>query len=373
MTLYDSVPVPVRAAETLSPETVANLAPRLAEIVQRTDGEAVAAPDADALRSRLRPGGAFLFDVPDEVVPIWGFGDEVLWADGEPTVIVGPPGVGKTTLVGQLMFARMGLLTSVLDWSVAEGRRVLYLASDRPRQAQRALRRLARPEWRQALDERLVVWPGPPPTDVADRPEILLELAREADADTVVVDSLKDMTADLSDGPTASLLNRAMQLIVADDRQVVALHHLRKSADGRKPRSLDEVYGSTWLTAGAGSVLLMWGRAGDPVVELVHLKQPVAEVGPLKIEHNHEAGTTSIHRGIDLRILLPNRGPTGITAPDFARLLFETQVPDENMTRRARRRLDRAVAEGWADKCDPSLGGAGGSAAAVYRAKAVDG
>jgi hypothetical protein len=34
------------------------------------------------------------------------------------------------------------------------------------------------------------------------------------------------------------------------------------------------------ITAGAGSVVLLWGAAGDPIVEWRHLKQPAAEVGP---------------------------------------------------------------------------------------------
>jgi hypothetical protein len=38
----------------------------------------------------------------------------------------------------------------------------------------------------------------------------------------------------------------------------------------------------TWLTSGAGSVILLNGQPGDPIVSLHHLKQPAAAVGPLQ-------------------------------------------------------------------------------------------
>ncbi len=61
------------------------------------------------------------------------------WVEGEALLIVGPSGVGKTTLTGQLVRARMGLGDGlVLGMPVSPGRRVLYLAMDRPAQIARA-------------------------------------------------------------------------------------------------------------------------------------------------------------------------------------------------------------------------------------------
>ena len=85
-------------------------------------------------------------------------------------------------------------------------------------------------------------------------------------------------------------VNRAVQYVVVEGIEVVGLHHQRKGQGGAKPNGLEDVYGSTWLTAGMGSVVLLWGAAGDPNVELRHLKQPVAEVGPLRIEHDQLTG-----------------------------------------------------------------------------------
>ena len=87
------------------------------------------------------PGGQFLF-APDLVIgSIWGDADSVLWAPGEPLLIAGPTGVGKTTLAVQLLKARIGQQASVLGLSVArDERKVLYIAGDRPAEFKRAAR-----------------------------------------------------------------------------------------------------------------------------------------------------------------------------------------------------------------------------------------
>ena len=71
-----------------------------------------------AALARLKSGATFVLDDRAELDPIWGSGDEVLWASLEPLLIVGPTGVGKTTLALQLLAARLGILDQVLGWPV---------------------------------------------------------------------------------------------------------------------------------------------------------------------------------------------------------------------------------------------------------------
>ncbi len=53
-------------------------------------------------------------------------------------------------------------------------------------------------------------------------------------------------------------------------RVLVLLTRSRKFwAPGRRVQD-----GSTWLTSGLGSVIVLDGEPGDPTVELRHLKQP---------------------------------------------------------------------------------------------------
>ncbi len=317
-------------------------------------------------RSRLVDGGSSVLDAPEATEARWGQGDEVLWPVGEPLVIAAPPGTGKTTVAVQLVAAMAGIGTSdVLGYPVMPARRVLYLAMDRPRQIQRAMRRVVREEHRRELDERLAIWQGPPPQDLAADPHALEVLAANAGADVVVVDSLKDAAVKLSDDEVGGKVNRAIQNAVTAGIDVLVLHHQRKGQHGSKPTTLEDVYGSTWITAGAGSVVLLWGQAGDLVVELTHLKQPAETVGPLRILHDHTAGTSTVVDGVDL-VALAAGTEYGVTVRDAARAIYEKDDPTRNEVEKARRRLERLVdagmlAKGTAPRLD------GGTPPTVYR------
>lgn len=316
---------------------------------------------------RCVSGGSFILDAPEVVPAVWGEDDRVLWAQGEPLVVCGPPGVGKTTVANQLTMGRLGIVDSVLGMPVTPGRdRVLYLACDRPRQVARAMRRLVGEEHRSLLDTRLAVWKGPPPADLSKRPEVLVQLARRFEADTVVIDSLKDVAIGIAEDAVGAALNNALQSCIAADIEVCALHHQRKGQDGRKPNKLEDLYGSVWIPAGAGSVVLLWGQAGNSIVELVHLKQPAATVGPWKIEHDHAAGVTTVSRGFDVwRFLTMQRD--GTTVADVARAQVEGE-PTENERKSAHRALERLFTTGRARRVPAKKGGTGGTQPARYYA-----
>ena len=166
-------------------------------------------------------------------------------------------------------------------------------------------------------------------------PEQLVAFAQEHDATTVVIDSLKDVAANLSDEAAGQAINRAMQLCVDAGVEVLALHHQRKAqGDNKKPSKLADVYGSRWLTAGCGSVIMLWGEPGDPIVELAHLKQPADEVGPLTLLHDNRAGTTTVEGATDVVDVL-GASASPLTAKDVARRLFK--VPTRSATRSQRR------------------------------------
>jgi replicative DNA helicase len=276
-------------------------------------------------------------------------------------LIVGPPGVGKTTIAVQLVGVLCGLQSSLLGYPIQPARRVLYLAMDRPRQIKRAMLRKFKRE-HETLRDRLVVHRGPLPADLTQEPEILLRLAQEHDCDVIVVDSLKDAAIKLSDDDTGGFINRAIQYCNANGVDVCVLHHQRKSGrDGGKPTRLEDVYGSTWITAGAGSVVLLWGEPGDELVEFTHLKQPADPVGPLQLAHDHIAGTTEVVRGFDPLAFLRNRGAVGASLGEAARAEHgEGMKSGGKEWKRTERRLRRLVKEGLA-RHDPQ-GGVGGEA-----------
>ncbi len=287
-------------------------------------------------------GGNFILDTPADPTPIWGEGQSVLMAEGEALIVAGRQGLGKTTLAQQFALGRCGFdeYVGLLGFPVQTGHgRVLYLAMDRPRQAARSMRRMVGEAWREELNERLVIWPGPPPGDLAKHPSLLRTLCRKAGADTVIVDSLKDAAIGLTDDEVGAGYNRARQTAVADDIQVLELHHNRKAVNGAKDARLgiDDLYGSTWLPSGAGSVLLLTGSPGDPIVGLHHVKQPAEPVGPLQVIHDHVTGRSSVWHSADLVTLAGK--PGGITAVEAAAALFDTEKPTANEKERARRKL----------------------------------
>jgi hypothetical protein len=324
------------------------------------------------LSSYLVPGAEWLQQLPESPPAIWGKGEQVLWAQGEALMIAGGPGLGKTTLAGQLVRGRLGLQRSVLELPVEEGGALLYLAMDRPQQIGRRLRQQFSDGELAALEGtgRLVLGIGPPPQDLAKHPELLPELCAAARADSLVVDSLKDAAVGLTDDEVASGYNRARQLAITADVQVLELHHLvKRGADGKAPTTLADVYGSAWLTAGAGSVLLLTGDAGDPIVRASHLKQPMEAWGPAEIAHDHAKGTSSVHTRVDLLELL---ALTKVQTPlSAARQLFGTEKPTRAEVERARRRLEHLVAGGKVEKRAGRSGGADGGMEAQYVPAAV--
>lgn len=293
---------------------------------------------------KLLLGGEAVLDLPETVPAVWGEGDQILWSEGEPFYLAGPTGVGKTTLVAQVLRARLGMADSVLGLPVQPTKsRVLYVAADRPIQIRRALHRLFAADPRDTLNERLLLHDGHLPFNLSSEPARLCEYAQKVNADTVVIDSLKDVAGgDLINGEVGSNITYALAECVQAGIEVAVLHHQRKAqSDNRKPKTINDMYGSQHLSAGAGSIVILWGEAGGPLVELHHVKMPLDQVGPWDLLHDHSAGTTKVIGKVDL-VGLAAAAP--ITAYDAAEVLFGSR--DKSYVERARRKLKSLTEQG---------------------------
>lgn len=239
-------------------------------------------------------GHSWLFEKGDDTAAIWGEGDQVLWSAGEALLLTGAIGGGKTTVAQNLLLRRAGVLEDDLlghPVHAATSGCVLYLAIDRPQQARRSMRRMVtEPEHGDLLRRRLKVVTAPYPVDLRRDPEELVTLARGVGAHTVFIDSLKDLLPGLKEDEGGTTLTRSIAHCLAAEIEVVGLHHARKQS----AKTLADVYGSTWITAGAGSVLLLDGEAvsGEPV-SMKQVKQPFGRVAPMKIVF--EMSTGAVH------------------------------------------------------------------------------
>lgn len=322
---------------------------------------------------KVQDGAAFILDTDHQLDPVWGRDSEVAWASGEPLILTGPTGVGKTTLAHQLLERLLGITDEpLLDMPVTtRSRKVLYLACDRPTQIRRAFARRMNETHRDVLTDRLAVHNGYLPVMVDQHPRILVELVEATGADVVVIDSLKDIATELEKGPNAIAINQALQMVCQTGAEVIVLHHQRKAqGDNKRPKAIDDLYGNTLIPSGAGSVLLLWGAPGDLAVELHHLKTPADEVGPLKLVHDHRVGRTAIDDStrIDLAAIAA-RSAGGLTVPIAAQHLYGTSTTGESQKARserekARRALHRLVDKGVLLKVEQGKG-----TTAIYRAR----
>ncbi|MEU9641320.1 bifunctional DNA primase/polymerase [Streptomyces sp. NPDC048188] len=317
--------------------------------------EAVSEPEtaAEAVSVGLIDGLSFLApDEPDEP-PLWGHEDvAALWSSGESLFIVGPPGAGKSTLAHLVVFGRLGLLPEVFGFPVADdGRKVLYLAMDRPKQIQRAMRRLFRPEHGEVLAERLLFHRGPLPVSLTSSDEhrdYLRDMALREGAGVIVVDSIKDVLPDASDEKAAGRYNSARQSALAAGVEWIELHHNRKANGTNKaPNTLEDVYGSRWLTAGAGSVLSLWqDEPGSPVISLSHLRASGEKWRDTTLILDTEAGTLATET-VETLEDFARRNPKGFTVGEATAALHpkSSKGKTEGVRLKIKRLVDRKVLE----------------------------
>lgn len=311
-------------------------------------------------------GAQFILDQPAGIPALWGRGTQVLWPRGEALMIAGGQGLGKTSIAILVVRELLGLgHGQLLGLPIPEvDCRILYLAMDRPNQIARAAGRIFTEEDRSVLRNRLTVRPGPPPRDLAAAPALLAKMADDYNAGIVIVDSLKDAAVRLSEDAVGALWNRARQHLLSRGCQLLELHHtVKRGPQGAPVTGVADIYGSTWLTSGCGSVVLLSGDPGDAIVGFRHVKQPAEEVGPYRLLHDQAAGLFTIEHSVDLVELVKASGIDGLTAKDAAAALTDKTNPTRSDIEKARRKLDHKAADGLLVRIE---GGNGRGATTAY-------
>jgi len=135
----------------------------------------------------------------------------------------------------------------------------------------------------------------------------------------VYLNSLKDAVVGLSDDVVGAGYNRARQILLSRGVELVELHHTVKRSSG----TVADVFGSMWLSSGTGSIIMLTGQPGDPIVGFRHIRQPAQEVGPLMLSHDESTGTISVLSVTDPVALAVAAGDEGITARTLAVVMFD--------------------------------------------------
>ena len=141
--------------------------PKTQDAGQRTVEETQEEAEPPWWAEGLVDGRTWLSSGSREIERLWGDGERILAAHLQPTLVAGETGSSKTTLTQHLIFGAIGVpgYEELLGMAVTptEGN-VLLLAADRPTQIRDSLRRFmnSTEAW-DLIEERLVVWQGPPP------------------------------------------------------------------------------------------------------------------------------------------------------------------------------------------------------------------
>ncbi|MFZ1175727.1 MAG: AAA family ATPase, partial [Mycobacterium sp.] len=163
----------------------------------------------------------------------------------------------------------------------------------------------------------------------------------------------------LSDDVVGAGYNHARQILLSRGVELVELHHTVKRSSG----TVADVFGSVWLSSGTGSIIMLTGQPGDPIVGFRHVKQPAQEIGPLTLSHDESTGTISILSSTDPVALAKEAGDEGITARALAAVMFDNSKPTKGEIEKARRQLNTLTGEGSL-RCIPgTTGGSTGGAA----------
>ena len=315
---------------------------RIGDYEKFKDAKRRATSDTSASSEPL--GGDWVFDGPELGSGLWGNDKgDVVQAEGEALLICGPIGAFKSTLDQHLLLAELGLRSeNLLGMDVkplAEDEKILYIAADRPVQLARGLRRMvAEKEHRGVLNRRLIVRQRPPDLGRTDPDDFLRWIEKQGeDIGSVHIDSLKDTATGIEKADGGQAISANLRAVARDRRSTTVHHNRGATAENKKPKKIDDIYGSVWIPAGMGGVVQCWGTSGELEVEVSSLKTPAGRLAPLRMKVDLPTGSISVVEEVDLLDVF--RVGDIITAKDAAKKLYEIAEPERADVERARREL----------------------------------
>jgi len=199
-------------------------------------------------------------------------------------VVAGKQGVGKTQLTIQALL-HMALGKPFLGWKIDTPRRVALLSMEMStaeiKVFQAEMNKILSPEERTLLQENFFIVPVGHSIlfDNSEDKKKVEAFIQQYHPEVVGIDSLSKTTmASLEESAAKNVMDFADHLRMDYDCSLIFIHHNRKGQVGNKrPKELDDVYGTFWITATATTVIGMWQNQQTFEIEINYLKVRLAE------------------------------------------------------------------------------------------------
>lgn len=217
-------------------------------------------------------------------------------------LVTGPPSVGKTQFTMQFLI-HLALGKPMLDMEIERPRKVIFVSMEMGpveiKVFQEAMDKVLSNEERALLAENFMIVPIGHSLlfDLDADKKKIRKLIETHHPETVAFDSLSKITmANLDETNSKAVMDFADHLRTEYDTSIIFIHHNRKGQVGnRKPKALDDVYGSYWLTATPTTVVTLWANQSTAEIEIIFLKVRLAESPPtLKVVRTPALGFETV-------------------------------------------------------------------------------
>lgn len=200
-------------------------------------------------------------------------------------MVTSMPGVGKTQWSINLgMCCAIG--KKFLHWNIPKPQKVVLFSLEMSHVALLKIMRLIATyysdEEMKLLQENFIVVPVGQAVSL-DKPEGLAFIEQVLDQtkpDGFIIDSVGKLSMqDLSDVVARNLNAKFAHLRSKYGCWQWYIHHNRKASDNnKKPTSLSDVYGNVYIVADMTSVLILWGEPNSPTIEVIPVKNRLAQM-----------------------------------------------------------------------------------------------
>lgn len=199
-------------------------------------------------------------------------------------ILTGKPGVGKTQMMLQILI-HIALGKPFLNWQIANPRKVAFLSMEMGQAEIKIfmdeMDSILTPEERVLLHENFYIVPVGQ-TIMFDMPADQKKIEQFLDTyhpEVMGVDSLSQSTlSSLEEAATKKVMDFADRIRMNYDCSVAFIHHDRKAQIGNKrPKNLEDVYGTFYITAKATTVIGLWQSDRTYEIEVNYLKVRLAK------------------------------------------------------------------------------------------------